>query len=163
MDQPVFPTIDDRALTKINVIRGLVVLSTELTILHINKPAADLAKHLRRQQGSQTSSHVLPSLWLEVGDQVREAMERVEATRDGRAIHVKRTISDGDRSIVLSGFGLVAGHDPQHSRIVLITEEHCPEQLAPTDLLRYRFLFTHIRAPQDNSGDNGSEGDSRAG
>lgn len=163
MDQPVFSSIGDEASTNIKVMRGLVVLSTELTVLHINKPAADLAKHLRRQEGSQATGHVLPGLWIEVGEQVRKGMERVEATRDGRAIHVKRTISEGDRAIALSGFGLVAGDDPQHSRIVLITEERCSEQLSPTDLLRYRFLFTHLRAAQDNGSEDAPEEERRSG
>ncbi len=163
MDQPISPRISDAALKKNSVIRGLVVLSTKLTTLHINKPAADLAKHLRRKEMPSTTDQVLPYLWLEVGEQIREAMERVEATHDGRAIHVRRRISEGDRSIDLSGFGLVAGNDPQHSRIVLITEEHCSEQLAPTDLLRYRFLFAHIRAAGENDGDEGPGGDSRSG
>lgn len=162
MDQSPYPSISDAALTKLNVIRGLVVLSTELAILHINKPAADLARHLRRQEGRSTTGHVLPSLWLELGEEVREAMEREALTHDGRAIHVKRTISGGDRFIVLSGFGLIAGNEPRHSRIVLMTEEHCPEHLAPTDLLRHRFLSTHIRAARENGGDAGPDGHGRS-
>lgn len=163
MDQPISPlnpTVSDAEATKLNVIRGLVVLSTELTILHINKPAADLARHLRRQENPSTNGHFLPRLWLEVGQHVREAMQREEAARGGRAVHVKRTISEGNRTFTLSGFGLVAGNDPQQSRIVLITEEHCPEHLAPTDVLRYRFLFTHIRGARDQTGDDAPERES---
>lgn len=156
MDQPThpaYPAIPDAALRKTSVIRGLVVLCPELTILHINKPAADLARYLRRQAAPPTPGQVLPTSWLELGQQVREAMQHEEATQGGRAVHVKRTISEGTRTIALSGFGLLAGDHPKHSRILLITEEHCPEQLAPTDLLRYRFLLTHIRAAQENGAD----------
>lgn len=163
MDHSLSSPISDPALTKINVLRGLVVLSTALDILHINKPAADLARRLRRHEGASTSRHFLPRLWLELSEEVREAMAREDATHAGRAIQVKRTIPDEDRSIVLSGFGLIAEHEPHHSRIVLMTEEHCPEHLAPTDVLRYRFLSTHIRAARENGGEDSPDGPRQAG
>lgn len=162
MDQPLYPPISDPAMTKISVIRGLVVLSAELHILHINKPAADLARRLRRQEGSSTTGGFLPGLWRELAEQVREAMEGEEATRDGRAIHVKRTISDEDRSLVLSGFGLIAGNELDHSRIVLMTEEHCPEYLAPSDLLRHHFLFSHIRTAREKGADDSRDREGRS-
>lgn len=158
MDQSLYSPISGAASTKLRVLRGLVVLSTELAILHINKPAADLARYLRRQERGSTTGQLLPGPWLELGEEIREAMEREEAAHHGRAIQVRRTISVGDRSIVLSGFGLIAGDGPEHSRLVLMTEEHCPEHLAPTDHLRYRFLFTHIRAAREVGADAGPDG-----
>jgi hypothetical protein len=103
---------------------GLVVLSASLQVLHMNRRAMALLKHLEgTEQSIGTERTVVAPLQQHCQD-IIEAMQARLASNNWEQFQHYCTIGDSTRAIVLKKFGLIDRRGLPHSRIVLLLSSH---------------------------------------
>ena len=125
---------------------GIVVLSTSMQLLHMNRQAADLSRKINiAEKGSQegkVASGVLPTALTELCGEIVKALHVRTEAKDWEQFEVKSLSGDPERPILLRGFGLPDRNGIEHSRIVVTLEEVGRRKKPTTEAAKERFQLT---------------------
>ncbi len=125
---------------------GIVVLSTAMQLLHMNRQAADLSMKINQAEKSskqgKVASGVLPVALTELCGEIVKALRVRTEAKDWEQFEVKALAGDPDRPILLRGFGLPDQGGIEQSRIVITMEEVGRRQKATTERAKEKFHLT---------------------
>ena len=126
---------------------GIVVLSSSMQLLHMNRQAAELSKLINMTENGGTSvktAHgVLPSALTELCAELIKALQVRTEAKDWEQFEVKRIAGNPNQPVLLRGFGLPDREGVQHARLVVTLEELGRRQQLNTDQAKERFQLTN--------------------
>jgi hypothetical protein len=105
---------------------GIVVLSSTLQVLHMNRRAMDLLQRLEHAAQSIGTERAVAAPLHQYCQDIIEAMQARLAANNWEQFHQYRTIGDSTHSILLKGFGLPDRRGLPHSRILMLLSLHTP-------------------------------------
>jgi len=108
---------------------GIVVLSSCLQLLHMNRRARALLLQLDGTAQGGAEQAVAAHLHRHCQEIIETLLERL-GSKNWEQFHQFGTIGDGTRSILLKGFGIPDRRGLSHSRIVLLLSPHAPEPMS---------------------------------
>ncbi len=139
--EPVDNLLDQRAGA------GIVVLSSSMQLLHMNRQAAELSKLINMAENGDTpakAAHgVLPSALTELCAELIKALQVRTEAKDWEQFEVKRIAGNPNQPVLLRGFGLPDRGGVQHARLVVTLEELGRRQQLNTDQAKERFQLTN--------------------
>lgn len=125
---------------------GIVVLSTTMQLLHMNRQAADLSRKINQaengNQDGKSASGVLPTALTELCGEIVKALHVRTEAKDWEQFEVKSLAGDPEHPILLRGFGLPDQDGIEQSRIVVTMEEVGRRKRATTEQAKERFQLT---------------------
>ncbi len=110
---------------------GIVVLSSSLEILHMNRRAMALLRQLEGTARHIEAAQALPTSLQQHCRDIVEALQEHLASNNWKHFHQYRMIGNSTYPILLKGFGLPDSRGLSHSRIVLLLSRHIPAPLSP--------------------------------
>lgn len=125
---------------------GIVVLSTSMQLLHMNRQAAILGRYINQAEKGTSDGRfatgVLPASLTELCNEIVKALHVRTEAKDWEQFEVKALAGDPNRPILLRGFGLPDRGGIHLSRIVVTMEEVGRKQTATTEQAKERFQLT---------------------
>ena len=126
---------------------GIVVLTSSMQLLHMNRQASELAKKINASEQSGNtarSAHgVLPTSLTELCGEIIKALHVRTEAKDWEQFEIKRITGDPNQPVLLRGFGLPDPGGVDHARLVVTMEELGRKQNFNTDLARDKFQLTN--------------------
>jgi DNA-binding CsgD family transcriptional regulator len=126
---------------------GIVVLSSSMQLLHMNRQAAELSKKVNMSENGGTpprsAQGVLPTALTQLCSEVLKALQVRTEAKDWEQFEVKRIAGDPKQPILLRGFGLPDKGGVQHARVVVTMEELGRRQQLNTDQAKEKFQLTN--------------------
>ena len=126
---------------------GIVVLSSSMQLLHINRQATELSKLINMTEKGGTpakAAHgVLPSALTELCAELLQALQVRTEAKDWEQFEVKRIAGNPNQPVLLRGFGLPDRGGLQYARLVVTLEELGRRQQLSTDQAKERFQLTN--------------------
>ena len=126
---------------------GIIVLSSSLQLLHMNRQASELCKKINKVEHSGDSSKhahgVLPTALTELSSEIIKALTVRTEAKDWEQFEVKRLAGASEQPILLRGFGLPDRAGLSNSRLVITMEEVGRRQQFNTDQAKERFQLTN--------------------
>ena len=125
---------------------GIVVLSSTMQLLHMNRQAADLSMQINKAENGKEykkiAHGVLPAALTELCAEILKVLQVRTEAKDWEQFEVKRLAGNPARPILLRGFGLPERGGIQQSRIVITMEEVGRRQQTGTEQAQERFQLT---------------------
>lgn len=125
---------------------GIVVLSSSMQLLHINRRAMELLTRLEHTAQSVGTAPALTAPLSQPCQEIVETMQRCLAWKNWEQFHQVCTIGNSSYAIVLKGFGLPDRRGLPHSRIVMLLTPHIP--LSVRGITRVKFSVGISEAPR---------------
>jgi DNA-binding CsgD family transcriptional regulator len=126
---------------------GIVVLSSSMQLLHMNRQAAELSKLINMAENggapAKAAQGVLPSALTELCTEIMKALQVRTEAKDWEQFEVKRIAGNPNQPILLRGFGLPDRGGIQYARLVVTLEELGRRQQLNTDQAKERFQLTN--------------------
>lgn len=126
---------------------GIVVLSSSMQLLHMNRQAAELSKLINMAENggapAKSAQGVLPSALTELCTEVMKALQVRTEAKDWEQFEVKRIAGNPNQPVLLRGFGLPDRGGIQYARLVVTLEELGRRQQLNTDQAKERFQLTN--------------------
>ena len=126
---------------------GIVVLSSSMQLLHMNRQAAELSKLINMAENggapAKSAQGVLPSALTELCTEVLKALQVRTEAKDWEQFEVKRIAGNPNQPVLLRGFGLPDRGGIQYARLVVTLEELGRRQQLNTDQAKERFQLTN--------------------
>ena len=126
---------------------GIVVLSSSMQLLHMNRQAAELSKLINMAENggapAKSAQGVLPAALTELCTEVLKALQVRTEAKDWEQFEVKRIAGNPNQPVLLRGFGLPDRGGIQHARLVVTLEELGRRQQLNTDQAKERFQLTN--------------------
>ncbi|MBX3237342.1 MAG: response regulator transcription factor [Nitrospiraceae bacterium] len=126
---------------------GIVVLSSSMQLLHMNRQAAELSKQINMAENggvpAKAAQGVLPSALTELCAEIIKALQVRTEAKDWEQFEVKRVAGNPNQPVLLRGFGLPDRGGIQHARLVVTLEELGRRQHLNTDQAKERFQLTN--------------------
>jgi hypothetical protein len=105
---------------------GVVVLSSSLQLLHMNRRAMELLTRLEHTAQRVGTAAALTAPLYQPCQEILETMQRCLAWKNWQQFHHVRAIGNSSYAIVLKGVGLPDRRGLSHSRIVMLLTPHIP-------------------------------------
>jgi DNA-binding CsgD family transcriptional regulator len=128
---------------------GIVVLSSSLQLLHMNRQAAELSTQINQAEtidenkdNKKVAHGVLPVALTELCGEILKVLQIRTEAKDWEQFEVKRLAGDPARPVLLRGFGLPDPGGIQQSRIVITMEEVGRRAQTGTEQAKERFQLT---------------------
>jgi len=106
---------------------GIIVLGLPMRILYMNPRASNLIAHFSWENHvngyPRGVKGVLPTPLLEACSEVERLLSERTQCKDWERFEVRRLLGDQERTLVLRGFGVPVGRNPQYARIIVTLEE----------------------------------------
>lgn len=126
---------------------GIVVLSSSMQLLHMNRQAAELSKQVNMNENGGTPARaaqgVLPAAVTELCSEIIKALQVRTEAKDWEQFEIKRIAGNPKQPILLRGFGLPDKGGVQHARLVVTMEELGRRQHLNTEQAKERFQLTN--------------------
>ncbi len=126
---------------------GIVVLTSSMQLLHMNRQAAELSKLINMTENggapAKAAHGVLPSALTELCAELTKALQVRTEAKDWEQFEVKRVAGNPNQPVLLRGFGLPDKGGIQHARLVVTLEELGRRQQLSTDQAKERFHLTN--------------------
>lgn len=110
---------------------GIVVLSTSLEVVHMNRRALTLLAQLEDRIQRIGSGQALTTPLHQHGRDIIETMQERLASDNWTQFQHDRTIADAIHPILVKGFGLPDRRGLSHSRVMMLLSPHNPAPLSP--------------------------------
>lgn len=104
---------------------GLIILSTDNRLLHMNRRGWDLLRQINDSQTvTQTVSAggLLPTAVTEICSEIRGVLKAQLGSKDWEQLEVRRLVGDTKHPVLLRGFGLPGSESTQNSRVLIVME-----------------------------------------
>lgn len=108
---------------------GIVVLSSSLQLLHMNRRAMELLTRLEHTAQSVGTAPALTAPLHQPCQEIIETMQKCLAWNNREQFHHYCTIGNSSYTIALKGFGLLDQRGLPHSRIVMLLYPHTPASI----------------------------------
>ena len=105
---------------------GIVVLSSSLQVLHMNRRAMALLNQLEHSAQSIGTERAVAAPLHQHCQDIIETLQARLAANNWKQFQQYRTIGDSPHSILLNGFGLPDRRGLPHSRIVMLLSPRTP-------------------------------------
>lgn len=139
------PQID--AITEQRAGPGIIVLSSSMQLLHMNRQASELCRKINEaehgKQNSKQAQGVLPSALTELSSEIIKALTVRTEAKDWEQFEVKRVAGNSEQPILLRGFGLPDRGGITNARLVITMEEIGRRQQFNTEQAKERFQLTN--------------------
>ncbi|HQR15264.1 MAG TPA: LuxR C-terminal-related transcriptional regulator [Nitrospira sp.] len=126
---------------------GIVVLSSSMQLLHMNRQAAELSKLINMAERggapAKAAQGVLPSALTELCTEILKALQVRTEAKDWEQFEVKKIAGNPNQPVLLRGFGLPDRGGVQYARLVVTLEELGRRQQLNTDQAKERFQLTN--------------------
>ena len=126
---------------------GIVVLSSSMQLLHMNRQAAELSKLINMAENggapAKSAQGVLPAALTELCTEVLKALQVRTEAKDWEQFEVKRIAGNPNQPVLLRGFGLPDRGGIQYARLVVTLEELGRRQQLNTDQAKERCQLTN--------------------
>jgi DNA-binding NarL/FixJ family response regulator len=126
---------------------GIVVLSSSMQLLHMNRQATELSKLINMAENggspAKAAQGVLPSVLTELCAEIIKALHVRTEAKDWEQFEVKRIAGNPNQPVLLRGFGLPDRGGIQYARLVVTLEELGRRQQLSTDQAKERFQLTN--------------------
>ena len=126
---------------------GIVVLSSSMQLLHMNRQAAELSKQVNMNENggapARAAQGVLPAAVTELCSEIIKALQVRTEAKDWEQFEIKRIAGNPKQPILLRGFGLPDKGGVQHARLVVTMEELGRRQHLNTEQAKERFQLTN--------------------
>lgn len=126
---------------------GIVVLSSSMQLLHMNRQAAELSKLINMAENggapAKSAQGVLPSALTELCTEVLKALQVRTEAKDWEQFEIKRIAGNPNQPVLLRGFGLPDRGGIQYARLVVTLEELGRRHQLNTDQAKERFQLTN--------------------
>lgn len=126
---------------------GIVVLSSSMQLLHMNRQAAELSKKVNMSENGgvppRSAQGVLPEALTQLCSEIVKALQVRTEAKDWEQFEVKRIAGNPRQPILLRGFGLPDKGGIQHARLVVTMEELGRRQHLNTDQAKEKFQLTN--------------------
>ena len=126
---------------------GIVVLSSSMQLLHMNRQAAELSKQINMAENggvpAKAAQGVLPAALTELCADIIKALQVRTEAKDWEQFEGKRVAGNPNQPVLLRGFGLPDRGGIQHARLVVTLEELGRRQHLNTDQAKERFQLTN--------------------
>lgn len=111
---------------------GVVVLSSSMKLLHMNRRAAELLRPVTRTEGgpagNQVAQAVLPAAAAELIADIYNVLRLPSEGKRGDLFEVTRQVGNPAQPMVLHGFGVSDKRGLEPARIVITIERSAPRQ-----------------------------------
>lgn len=126
---------------------GIVVLSSSLQLLHMNRQASELCKKINQAEQTTESPRqaygVLPTALTELSSEIVKALTVRTEAKDWEQFEVKRLAGATEQPILLRGFGLPDRNGLTSARLVITMEEVGRRQQFSAEQAKERFQLTN--------------------
>ena len=126
---------------------GIVVLSSSMQLLHMNRQAAELSKLINMAENggapAKSAQGVLPAALTELCTEVLKALQVRTEAKDWEQFEVKRIAGNPNQPVLLRGFGLPDRGGIQYARLVVTLEELGRRHQLNIDQAKERFQLTN--------------------
>lgn len=126
---------------------GIVVLSSSLQLLHMNRQASELCKKINQAEHTAESPRqaygVLPTALTELSSEIVKALTVRTEAKDWEQFEVKRLAGATEQPILLRGFGLPDRNGLTSARLVITMEEVGRRQQFSAEQAKERFQLTN--------------------
>lgn len=126
---------------------GIVVLSSSMQLLHMNRQATELSKLINMAENggspAKAAQGVLPSALTELCAEIIKALQVRTEAKDWEQFEIKRVAGNPNQPVLLRGFGLPDRSGIQQARLVVTLEELGRRQQLNTDQAKERFQLTN--------------------
>ena len=126
---------------------GIVVLSSSMQLLHMNRQAAELSKLINMAENggapAKSAQGVLPAALTELCTEVLKALQVRTEAKDWEQFEIKRIAGNPNQPVLLRGFGLPDRGGIQYARLVVTLEELGRRHQLNTDQAKERFQLTN--------------------
>ena len=126
---------------------GIVVLSSSMQLLHMNRQATELSKLINMAENggspAKAAQGVLPAVLTELCAEIIKALQVRTEAKDWEQFEVKRIAGNPTQPVLLRGFGLPDRGGVQYARLVVTLEELGRRQQLSTDQAKERFQLTN--------------------
>src|SRR5438445_6303040 len=121
---------------------GILLLSPELKLMHMNRQAWELSRKITQAQNGKAATGVLPPAVTQLCAEVITALRvRIDA-KDWEQVQITRLVSPPNPPVLLRAFGLPDGGDAQRARIFILMEEGTQRRERSPEKARERFHLT---------------------
>ncbi|HSN05066.1 MAG TPA: hypothetical protein VLS44_08775 [Nitrospira sp.] len=110
---------------------GIIVLSSSLEVLHMNRRALALLTQLEDSTKRIGAAQALTAPLHPHGRDILETMQERLASDKWAQFQHDHTIADATHPILVKGFGLPDRRGLSHSRIMMLLSAHNPVPLSP--------------------------------
>ena len=108
---------------------GIVVLSSSLDLLHMNRRALALLTQLEQTAQNVETERTVTAPLHQHGQDIIETMQARLAANNWEPFHHYRAIGPASHTILLKGFGIPDRRGLSHSRIVMLLSPHRPSPM----------------------------------
>src|SRR5262245_43842010 len=124
---------------------GIVVFSTSMQSLHMNRQASQLTKQINEYgiETARTAQGVLPVASIKLCGEIMKALHDCTDVKDWEQFEIMRVAGNPDQPVVLKGFGLPDHRGVQYARLVVTLEEFRRSQQLKTDQAKEKFHLTN--------------------
>lgn len=135
-------TIDATAeLADLRTGPGILILSTDTKLLHMNRRAWELVRQINESQNVKAVGGLLPASVTQICAEIHRRMRVRRESRDWEQIEIRRVAETSDQPVLLRGFGLPGGGN--HKARVLIIMERIGRRENTAQPLKHRFQLTN--------------------
>ena len=121
---------------------GILLLSPELQLMHMNRQAWELSRKITQAQNGKAATGVLPPAVTQLCAEVSTALRvRIDA-KDWEQVQITRLVSPPNPPVLLRAFGFPDGGEAQRARIFILMEEVARRNERGTEKARERFGLT---------------------
>src|SRR3989454_146310 len=121
---------------------GILLLSPELKLMHMNRQAWELSRKITQAQNGKAATGVLPPAVTQLCAEVITALRvRIDA-KDWEQVQITRLVSPPNPPVLLRAFGFPDGGEAQRARIFILMEEVAHRKERGTEKARERFGLT---------------------
>jgi len=121
MEAPLDPTNDLRGIADLREGPGLLILSTDNRLLHMNRRGWELVREIGEAQVIKAGG-LLPNAVSEICAEIHTLLKAQVGSKDWEQLEVRRLVGDSKRPVLFRGFGLPGSEAAQHSRILIVME-----------------------------------------
>src|SRR5262245_7909512 len=109
MEKPFDQTHDVRALANRRGGPGILILSTDARLLHMNRRGWDSIRQINDAQYPLAAGGLLPPVVIEICSEIHKFLRAPSGSRDWEQLEVRRLAGGAQAPVLLRGFGL-PGH-----------------------------------------------------
>ncbi|WP_447979431.1 response regulator transcription factor [Candidatus Nitrospira bockiana] len=100
---------------------GILILSTDNKLLHMNRRGWELIKQINEVQAVRAGG-LLPNAVTEICSEIQNLLRAQLGSKDWEQLEVRRLSGDPKRPVLLRGFGLPGVDPAQHARVLIVME-----------------------------------------
>jgi DNA-binding CsgD family transcriptional regulator len=111
----------DTSITHLRGGPGIVLLSIDTHLLHINRKGWELIKQINEAQSIKAGG-LMPTAITQICAEVHKTLQTQLGSKDWEQLEVRRIAGSVKYPVLLRGFGLPGGNNNKNSRVLIIME-----------------------------------------